>query len=80
MLSGLSFPVEGFSPFYKLMSTTIPSTPGINGFVKLTQMEASFLEVLKEWNHLWILTFVYFVIAAISLKVRAKKELILKKV
>lgn len=80
MLSGLSFPVEGFSPFYKLMSTTIPSTPGINGFVKLTQMEASFLEVLNEWNHLWILTFVYFVIAAISLKVRAKKELILKKV
>lgn len=79
MLSGLSFPIEGFSQFYKFISAIIPSTPGINGFVKLTQMEASFKEVLNEWNHLWILTFIYFVIAAISLKLRARKELVLKK-
>ncbi|WP_339662413.1 ABC transporter permease [uncultured Polaribacter sp.] len=79
MLSGLSFPVEGFSPFYKFISDIIPSTPGMNGFVKLTQMEASFLDVLKEWNRLWFLTGFYFVIAAISLKVRAKKEVILKR-
>ena len=79
MLSGLSFPIEGFSPFYKFISTIVPSTQGIKGFVKLTQMEASFLEVLNEWSDLWILTFIYFVIAAISLKIRTKKELILKK-
>ena len=79
MLSGLSFPVEGFSKFYKFISDIIPSTPGMNGFVKLTQMEASFLDVIKEWNHLWLLTVIYFVIAAISLKLRAKKEVMLKK-
>tara|TARA_R110001583_G_scaffold83691_4_gene220863 strand:+ start:2845 stop:4044 length:1200 start_codon:yes stop_codon:yes gene_type:complete len=75
MLSGLSFPVEGFSNFYQFISKIIPSTPGINGFVRLTQMEASFIEVINEWNHLWLLTFIYFVIASISLKRRAKKEL-----
>lgn len=80
MLSGLSFPTEGFTPFFKFISEIIPSTPGMNGFVKLTQMKASFLDVLKEWNHLWFLTGVYFVIAAISLKVRARKEVTLKKI
>lgn len=75
MLSGLSFPVEGFSEFYQGMSKLIPSTPGINGFVRLTQMEASFVEVLNEWNHLWILTVIYFITAAISLKIRAYNEL-----
>ncbi|MCL7764251.1 ABC transporter permease [Polaribacter sp. Z014] len=79
MLSGLSFPAEGFTPFFKFISEIIPSTPGMNGFVKLTQMEASFLDVVKEWNHLWFLTIIYFVIAAISLKLRAKKEVMLKK-
>ncbi len=80
MLSGLSFPMEGVSPFYQFISRLIPSTPGINGFVRLTQMEASFLEILNEWNHLWILTGIYFVFAVISLKIRAKKEMVLKRV
>ena len=74
MLSGLSFPVEGFSAFYKWIAKVIPSTPGINGFVRLTQMKASFFEVRNEWNHLWVLSLIYFVIASISLKRRAFKE------
>ncbi|WP_372768777.1 ABC transporter permease [Lutibacter sp.] len=74
MLSGLSFPKEGFSGIYQLISTIIPSTPGITGFVKLTQMEASFVEVLNEWNHLWLLTFLYFIIASIALKMKSQNE------
>ena len=74
MLSGLSFPKEGFSGFYQLISKIIPSTPGITGFVKLTQMKASFIEVIHEWNHLWLLVIVYFILAAFSLKIRGKKE------
>ena len=75
MLSGLSFPIEGFSYFYQQVSKLIPSTPGINGFVKLTQMEASFSEVLAEWNHLWILTLIYFIVAVITLKFRIFNEI-----
>ena len=74
MLSGLSFPMEAFSPFYQHLAEIIPSTSGINGFVKLTQIQASFSEVLKEWNQLWLLTILYFVIAGISLKIASKNE------
>jgi ABC-2 type transport system permease protein len=75
MLSGLSYPMEGFSVFYRELAKIIPSTAGIKGFVKLTQMNASLFEVTKEWLHLWGLTFFYFLIAAISLKMRAYNEL-----
>ena len=75
MLSGLSFPMEGFSNFYQFVSKLLPSTPGINGFVKLTQMEASFFEVLPQWYHLWLLTLIYFIVAVITLKVRISNEI-----
>tara|TARA_R110001583_G_scaffold122337_1_gene273632 strand:+ start:15135 stop:16343 length:1209 start_codon:yes stop_codon:yes gene_type:complete len=75
MLSGLSFPKEGFSAFYQILSYILPSTPGIKGFVKLTQMQANFSEVYQEWVHLWVLTLIYFSFAAITLKIRAYKEL-----
>ncbi|MDO9593905.1 MAG: ABC transporter permease, partial [Lutibacter sp.] len=75
MLSGLSYPLEGFSPFYQVLAKIIPSTPGIEGFVKLTQMHASLLEVTREWLHLWGLTLLYFILAAISLKIAAYNEL-----
>ena len=74
MLSGLSFPMEGFSDFYQQLAKLLPSTSGITGFVKLIQMEASFNDVLNNWYHLWILTILYFIIAVITLKVRAHKE------
>lgn len=74
MLSGLSFPTEGFPHFYQLLAKLAPSTPGMNGFVKLSQMNASFNEVLTEWNHLWILTAVNFIIAMITLKKRTNAE------
>ncbi|MFD1294502.1 ABC transporter permease [Lutibacter holmesii] len=74
MLSGLSFPMEGFPKFYQYLAQTIPSTPGINGFVKLTQMEATFQEVTTEYIHLWILTASYFLLAIITLKSNSLKE------
>lgn len=74
MLSGLSFPKESFPFFYQYFMQLIPSTPGINGFVKLTQMKTPFSEVYNEWIHLWALALIYFIIASITLKYRASKE------
>ena len=74
MLSGLSFPIEAFPKFYQYLTQIIPSTPGINGFVKLTQMEATISEVSSEWNHLWLLALIYFIIATITLKLQSTKE------
>jgi len=74
MLSGLSFPNESFPTFYQELAKLLPSTAGMNGFIKLTQMEASFNQILKEWNHLWLLTLLYFIIAIITLKIRASND------
>jgi len=74
MLSGLSFPTESFPTFYQELAKLLPSTAGMNGFIKLTQMEASFNQILKEWNHLWLLTLLYFIIAIITLKIRASND------
>ena len=74
MLSGLSFPMESMPSLYKLLSQALPSTPGIQGFVKLTQMKADFSEVYSDWMHLWALCVIYFIGASISLKLRAKSE------
>ncbi|WP_457611202.1 ABC transporter permease [Lutibacter sp.] len=75
MLSGLSFPVQGFSIFYKILAQFVPSTFGIDGFVKLTQMKTSFFEVFSEWVKLWLLSCLYFILAFISLKLRTHKKL-----
>jgi len=75
MLSGLSFPVQGFSRFYKILAQFVPSTFGIDGFVKLTQMKTSFFEVLSEWVKLWLLACLYFILAFISLKLRTHQKL-----
>ncbi|MGB7843249.1 MAG: ABC transporter permease [Salinimicrobium sp.] len=74
MLSGLSFPMESMPSAYKLLSQALPSTHGIQGFVKLTQMKADFSEVYSDWLHLWTLCVIYFIGASISLKLRAKSE------
>ncbi|WP_338359512.1 ABC transporter permease [Yeosuana marina] len=73
MLSGLSFPSEGFSKFYQIIAQLIPSTHGIEGFVKLTQMKASFIEISTEWYKLWGLTLLYFIMASFLLKLKVKK-------
>jgi len=74
MLSGLSFPMEGFSNFYQQLAKLLPSTSGITGFIKLTQMQATFNQVFNNWIQLWVLTIIYFVIAVITLKVRVNIE------
>jgi len=74
MLSGLSFPMEGFSNFYQQLAKLLPSTSGITGFIKLTQMQATFNQVFNNWIQLWLLTIIYFVIAVITLKVRVNIE------
>lgn len=68
MLSGLSYPVEGFPPFFQKLATVFPSTWGIRGFVKLTQMGVPLQDVYAEWQALWWQALVYFALASLVLK------------
>ena len=52
-LSGVSWPASAIPWYWKTLGAFIPSTPAINGFVRLSSMGASLPEVVREWHHLW---------------------------
>ena len=57
--SGISWPASNIPIFWKGFSWLFPSTFGINGFVRITEMGANLLDVQHELNALWIQTIVY---------------------
>ena len=73
-LSGISWPVESMPAFWRGLAQIIPSTPGIEGFIKLHQMSATFHEVSREWFILWVMAFFYFGTAWISFTGIVKKH------
>lgn len=66
-LTGFSWPKEAIPEFLKLVSWVLPSTAGIDGFLKLNQMGASLFDVYNDWLILSVLCILYFVLAVFSL-------------
>lgn len=62
-LSGVVFPRESIPGPLNALAALVPTTPGINGFVRLNQMGASFSEVASEFAHLAALLALYACIA-----------------
>jgi ABC-2 type transport system permease protein len=73
-LSGFSWPVESMPTWLQYFSELIPSTPGIKGFLALTQKGAHFSDVFVHWQHLWILSISYFLTSTLFLKILLKKQ------
>lgn len=57
--SGISWPASNIPIFWKGFSWLFPSTFGVNGYVRITEMGANLLDVQHEINMLWIQTIVY---------------------
>lgn len=66
-ISGVVWPQSNMPAFWLALSYLFPSTPGIEGFVRISSMGASLAEVRSEYLALWIQTGVYFVAACLSL-------------
>jgi ABC-2 type transport system permease protein len=62
-LAGFSWPVEAIPGWLRLSSFLIPSTAGIEGFLRINEMGASLHDVRKEWLILWWLCVLYFLLA-----------------
>ena len=60
-ISGISWPGASIPLFWEIVSFLFPSTFGINGYVKISNMGASLDEVSSEYIALWIQTVVYFI-------------------
>lgn len=74
LISGFSWPVETMPHWIRALAMLIPSTAGISGVLRLTQMNASFHQVQVEWIWLWELSFLYLVLACLSASFRRKGE------
>jgi ABC-2 type transport system permease protein len=67
-LSGMVWPQSNMPRFWYLFSHIFPSTPGIQGFVRLSTMGATLAEVRHEYLTLWVQVLVYFCTACASLR------------
>lgn len=73
--SGISWPSSNIPIFWKGFSLLFPSTFGINGYVRITEMGATLEDVQYEFNALWIQTFVYGAISYLVYKRTYGKQL-----
>lgn len=67
-LSGLVWPQSNMPRFWLAFSYIFPSTPGIEGYVRINTMGATLATVRREYLALWIQTGVYFITACESLR------------
>ncbi len=64
-MTGISWPASNIPAFWKSISWLIPSTFGVQGFLKISSMGATVSEIRTEYIALWAQAFVYFVITCI---------------
>ncbi len=62
-LAGFAWPPEAIPAWLRTLSLLLPSTSGIAGVLRLTEMGAGLRHVLAEWLVLWALAAVYGVLA-----------------
>lgn len=62
-ISGISWPSSDIPGFWTWLSYFFPSTFGINGYVRLSSMGASLVDIKREYVCLWIQTGAYFMLS-----------------
>ena len=79
-ISGVSWPKEAIPPFWKAIGYFFPSTPGIQGFIRINTAGASLNEVAHEYRTLWIQAGIYFITACIIYRyqIMRSRKLIIK--
>ena len=75
MLSGVSYPREGIPDWLFNLGQLLPSSHGVDGFIRVQTMGASTAEVFSEIKWLVILTVVYGGLACIGIHQVIRREL-----
>ncbi len=66
--TGMVWPQCNMPRFWYGFSLIFPSTPGVQGFIKISSMGASLADVRAEYIALWVQAGLYFVTASFSLR------------
>ena len=72
-MTGISWPGSSIPAVWKALSYAFPSTLGVNGFVRISEMGALLEDVRPELIGLWIQTAIFFIIAWILYRNEYKK-------
>ncbi len=65
-LAGFSWPLEAVPGWLAWAARLLPSTSGIEGFLRLSQMGTALRDVRFEWLFLWGLSALYFWLACLA--------------
>ena len=74
-LVGVSWPAEALPGVLRQLRELLPSVNAIDGMVRINQMGASLAEIRPDWERLWALTLLYFVLAAACARLRAMQDI-----
>ena len=79
-ISGVSWPKEAIPPFWKAVGYLFPSTPGIQGFIRINTAGATLNEVAHEYRTLWVQAGVYFITSCMIYRyqIMRSRKLIIK--
>ncbi len=72
-LSGVSWPTVAMPDFWRYFSYLIPSTHGVQGFVKMNSMGATLEQIQFEYRALWLQVGFYFVTAVLCYRMRFRQ-------
>jgi ABC-2 type transport system permease protein len=73
-LSGISWPVEALPSWLRNISLLIPSTAGIDGFLRISTMGASLRDVRADVMILAVLCLAYFITATVVFYINGRPE------
>ncbi len=79
-ISGVSWPKEAIPPFWQAIGYLFPSTPGIQGFIRINTAGATLNEVAHEYRTLWVQAGVYFITSCMIYRyqIMRSRKLIIK--
>jgi ABC-2 type transport system permease protein len=66
--TGMVWPQSNMPRFWYYFSYIFPSTPGVQGFIKVSSMGSSMADVEAEYLALWFQAGIYLVTACFSLR------------
>ena len=75
LVSGASLPKEALPEWLYTFGKILPSSNGVEGFLRLQTMGASLEDIAPQITMLWILTAIYFVLACHGIRRIVRKEL-----
>lgn len=73
-ISGITWPRYAMPEYWKWLGALIPSTWGIEGFVRMNTAGAGIYDVRHAYTMLWILTGVYFVTTCLVYRYQIWKD------